>query len=209
MYKHTRKIAVWVLCAQLLGGCAAGSWRERLGLNGVFGEDAPAAVQVDSGSLAVALEERGLTTTVIRSPEDDTVRRRPPRPPEAMLESSVAPPLSGRSAALPGVPTVSPPSAAAIPPRPRQRRRIVSIPLGVADDAHAQGLLRRTALLNGTYGGRIRLLPYGPDPEQVTGIARLAADQLRSYGVPENQIIIHRAHVASFREARIDVLFED
>jgi hypothetical protein len=151
-----------------------------------------------SGSLAAALAERGVDATI-------TQPSTPPAPRPARM------PIAG----------AAPPTESTLPPqraqsqrtqhpqtRPLQRQRIVSIPLSVADDAHAQGLLRRAALLRGAHGGRIRLAPYGPDPEQAAAIARAAAARLLFYGVPEQQLAVDRAVPVNVREARIDVLFE-
>ncbi len=199
MYKHARKIAVWVLCGQMLCGCAA-EWRPTF--LGTHAPDRPLETDRLSGSLAVALEERGLSTTVIPAP-DTPPKRRPAvaTPPTLATSAPTLPPTASAPArVLPAVPAAQ--------PRPTQHRRIVSIPLSVADDAHAQGLLRRAALLNSSYGGRISLAPYGPDPAEAEQIARIAATQLRTYGVPDAQLMVQKGILTNIREARIDVLFE-
>ncbi len=202
MYKQQQKIAVWMVCATLLGGCN-GNWPESLSLAGILGErgDAEDSPRRDdfSGSLAAALNERGIVARSLQA-SPQTVPLVPPSEPTP--QSRQVPPV------LPDPTAASPQPRPQPQRRPLQRRRIVSIPLAVADGAHTQGLLRRTALLNGTYGGRIRLLPYGPDPVQATASARSAAGQLLFYGVPRQQVVVDRAIAVSAREARIDVLFE-
>lgn len=196
MRKQDIRIAAWVLCATLLGGCAE-KWPDALSVQGLFDAPQTGAETVDadsfSGSLAAALAERGIDTTITQP-----LARPAPRP-ALMPIADTAPPTA---------PALPPQRAQHPQPRPLQRQRIVSIPLSVADDAHAQGLLRRAALLRATHGGRIRLAPYGPDPERAAAIARAAAARLLFYGVPEQQLAIDRAVPVNVREARIDVLFE-
>jgi hypothetical protein len=145
----------------------------------------------------------------------------------ARLESSLPPALPRSSAPRPAPAAIAPPaqipnlanlsnlaalstlsSLPAPGTRPVRRNRIASIPLTVADDAHAEGLLRRAAMLGVTYGNRMRLIPYGPDPAVVKAIADTAAAELMLYGVPESQLVINPPIVASAREARVDVVLE-
>jgi hypothetical protein len=216
MDKNRRDMRIWGCTAAvlLLGGCAGG-WQDRLvsliplGDKGDPAEASAFGADSFSGSLATAMAERGVPVTVTPRPQPDV------RAGAALSPARPRPAVSARP--QPG--SVQPHSAArrvaSLPPQPAPPKtqpsrssRIVSIPLNRADDAHAEGLLRRAALLNSTYGGRIRLVPHGPDPRQTAAIARTAADELLLFGVPETQLVLNPVLPANLREARIDVLFE-